>query len=140
MWSAKKRSATESPAGVVFCGKYDAPDSGLRDPEPMREAKRASLIGAVGLLMVLLMVLDRSRFGLLERVRAARVRGVMVVTGTLTGSGRQCAAMQTPNRRLGTVQTLRDGANSQERMKCDNCGHGRSRRASPGVILGARIS
>jgi len=50
------------------------PDSDLRDPEPMSEARRASLLGSVGLIDgACWTVLDMSRFGLLERVRAARV-------------------------------------------------------------------
>jgi hypothetical protein len=31
-------------------GTYDARITGLRDPEPMSEAKRASLLGSVGLI------------------------------------------------------------------------------------------
>ena len=45
--------------------------------------------------MVLLMVVDMSRFGLLERVCAARLRGVMVIRGPSRGAaapGRRFAA------------------------------------------------
>jgi hypothetical protein len=71
------------PVSVVHCQcrvlrEPRRPNSGLRDREPMREAKRASRLGSVGLIdgacwRCLLTVLDSSRFALLERVRAARV-------------------------------------------------------------------
>ncbi len=45
-----RRTEAAQTTGVAVCGKYDVPDSGLRDPEPMSEAKRASLLGSVGLI------------------------------------------------------------------------------------------
>jgi hypothetical protein len=50
---ARGRRTERAPTtGVADCGKYDAPSSGLRKPEPVSRANRASLLGSVDLLMV----------------------------------------------------------------------------------------
>jgi hypothetical protein len=44
-----QRTETAQAKGVAECGNYERQDSGLRDPEPVSQAKRASIRSSVGL-------------------------------------------------------------------------------------------
>jgi hypothetical protein len=83
--SASGVNRVRQTAHVAFCGKYDTRIPGRRDPEPMSEAKRASLLGSFTVPV------DGARhvaIGVYWRGYSRGARdGVAVVTGTVT-SGR----------------------------------------------------